>query len=59
MEYLTTSRIERYEIAEGDTTFELSSDVESYMENGYEPFGSPFFANGYFYQAMVRYEEER
>lgn len=53
-------KIAAYFLLERKSANSLSSVVTNLINNeGYIPFGSPFTEKGLFYQAMVKYEEEK
>lgn len=58
MEYLTTPKIKKYVVAKALDSMYFEKEVNELIYLGYEPFESPFFANGWFHQAMVKYEED-
>jgi len=35
------------------------NSVNKLLKKGYQPYGSPFFADGFFMQAIVKYESEQ
>lgn len=55
---LITLKIKEYVVAKAPETVYFQREVNELIWKGYEPFGSPFHANGYFHQAMVKYKEE-
>ena len=57
----SSMKIHEYKTAFGDDTSELDENVKALLEQGFEPYGQPFFIMGEraisgrngFYQAMV------
>lgn len=50
-----------YQLVSESSAYALSKAVMEALDEGYEPFGSPFYApegSGYFCQAIVQMEEE-
>ena len=39
-----------------NTMFQITTQVQEYIKDGWQPYGSPMMVNGAFGQAMVKYE---
>jgi hypothetical protein len=51
-------KITSYEIIQASTSWELQKNVVEYMKFGWQPQGGLCYAEGDFYQVIVKYEVE-